>query len=51
MVTVKLLFQIWILKLDRTKLKEYHFDTRFTYNKEIYTRKQAMNLFDNLVRR
>lgn len=21
-----------ILKLDRTKLKDYHFDTRFTYN-------------------
>jgi hypothetical protein len=40
-----------VLKLDETKLKEYHFDTRFTYNKEIYTRKQAMNLFDNLVRR
>lgn len=40
-----------VLKLDETKLKEYHFDTRFTYNKEIYTRQQAMNLFDNLVRR
>ena len=24
-----------VLKLDETKLKEYHFDTRFTYNKEI----------------
>lgn len=40
-----------VLKLDETKLKEYHFDTRFTYNKEIYTRQQAMNLFGNLVRR
>lgn len=40
-----------VLKLDETKLKEYHFDTRVTYNKEIYTRKQAMNLFGNLVRR
>lgn len=40
-----------VLKLDETKLKEYHFDTRVTYNKEIYTRKQAMNLFSNLVRR
>lgn len=40
-----------VLKLDETKLKEYHFDTRFTYNKEIYTRQQAMNLFCNLVRR
>lgn len=36
-----------VLKLDETKLKEYHFDTRFTYNKEIYTRQQAMNLFGN----
>ena len=36
---------------DETKLKEYHFDTRVTYNKEIYTREQAMNLFGNLVRR
>ena len=25
-----------VLKLDETKLKEYHFDTRVTYNKEIY---------------
>ena len=40
-----------VLKLDETKLKEYHFDTRVTYNKEIYTREQAMNLFGNLVRR
>lgn len=40
-----------VLKLDETKLKEYHFDTRFTYNKEIYTRQQAMNLFGNLVKR
>lgn len=40
-----------VLKLDETKLKEYHFDTRFTYNKEIYTRQKAMNLFGNLVRR
>lgn len=40
-----------VLKLDETKLKEYHFDTRVTYNKEIYTREQAMNLFCNLVRR
>lgn len=40
-----------VLKLDETKLKEYHFDTRVTYNKEIYTREQAMNLFSNLVRR
>lgn len=40
-----------ILKLDETKLKEYHFDTRVTYNKEIYTREQAMNLFGNLVRK
>ena len=38
-----------VLKLDETKLKEYHFDTRVTYNKEIYTREQAMNLFGNLV--
>lgn len=40
-----------VLKLDETKLKEYHFDTRVTYNKEIYTREQVMNLFGNLVRR
>lgn len=40
-----------VLKLDEAKLKEYHFDTRVTYNKEIYTREQAMNLFCNLVRR
>ena len=40
-----------VLKLDETKLKEYHFDTRVTYKKEIYTREQAMNLFGNLVRR
>lgn len=40
-----------VLKLDETKLKEYHFDTRVTYNKEIYTREQAMNLFGSLVRR
>ena len=40
-----------VLKLDEAKLKEYHFDTRVTYNKEIYTREQAMNLFGNLVRR
>lgn len=40
-----------VLKLDETKLKEYHFDTRVIYNKEIYKRKQAMNLFSNLVRR
>ena len=40
-----------VLKLDETKLKEYHFDTRVTYSKEIYTREQAMNLFGNLVRR
>ena len=40
-----------VLKLDETKLKKYHFDTRVTYNKEIYTREQAMNLFGNLVRR
>ena len=40
-----------VLKLDETKLKEYHFDTRVTYNKEIYTREQAMNLFGNLVRK
>lgn len=40
-----------VLKLDETKLKEYHFDTRVTYNKKIYTREQAMNLFGNLVRR
>lgn len=40
-----------VLKLDETKLKEYHFDTRVTYNKEIYTREQAKNLFGNLVSR
>lgn len=40
-----------VLKLDETKLKEYHFNTRVTYDKEIYTREQAMNLFGNLVRR
>ena len=40
-----------VLKLDETKLKEYHFDTRVTYNKEIYTREQAMNLLGNLVRK
>ena len=40
-----------VLKLDETKLKEYHFNTRVTYNKEIYTREQAMNLFGDLVRR
>ena len=40
-----------VLKLDKTKLKEYHFDTRVTYNKEIYTREQAKNLFGNLVSR
>ena len=40
-----------VLKLDEAKLKEYHFDTRVTYNKEIYTREQVMNLFGNLVRR
>ena len=36
---------------NEAKLKEYHFDTRVTYNKEIYTREQVMNLFGNLVRR
>lgn len=40
-----------VLKLDKTKLKEYHFDTRVTYNKEMYTREQAMNLFGDLSRR
>lgn len=40
-----------VLKLDEAKLKEYHFDIRVTYNKEIYTREQVMNLFGNLVRR
>lgn len=40
-----------VFKLDEAKLKEYHFDTRVTYNKEIYTREQVMNLFGNLVRR
>ena len=40
-----------VLKLDEIKLKEYHFDTRVAYNKAIYTREQAMNLFGNLVRR
>lgn len=38
-----------VLKLDEAKLKEYHFDTRITYNKEMYTREQAMNLFGDLV--
>ena len=40
-----------VLKLNETKLKEYHFDTRVTYEKEIYTKEQAMNLFGNLARR
>lgn len=31
-----------ILTLDRDRLKEYHFDTRVTYNKDIYTREEAM---------
>lgn len=38
-----------VLKLDEAKLKEYHFDIRITYNKEMYTREQAMNLFGDLV--
>lgn len=27
-----------VLTLDRDKLKEYHFDTRVTYNKEVCNR-------------
>lgn len=38
-----------VLKLDEVKLKEYHFDTRVTYDKELYTREQAMILFGSLV--
>lgn len=38
-----------VLKLDRNKLKEYKFDTTVIYNKERYTREEAMNLFGSLV--
>lgn len=34
-----------ILTLDREKMKDYHFDTRFTYNKESLTRNEAFNLY------
>ena len=54
-----------VFKLDRNKLKEYKFDTnggrrrtgvrpvalseKVIYNKERYTREEAMNLFGSLV--
>ena len=38
-----------VLKLDRNKLKEYKFDTTVVYNKEKYTREEAMNLFGSIV--
>lgn len=34
-----------ILTLDREKMKDYHFDTRFTYNKESLARNEAFNLY------
>lgn len=38
-----------VFKLDRNKLKEYKFDTTVMYNKEKYTREEAMNLFGSMV--
>lgn len=38
-----------VFKLDRNKLKEYKFDTTVIYNRERYTREEAMNLFGSLV--
>lgn len=43
------MLSLGILKLDRTKLKEYHFDTRVNYDSKKYTRKEAMKMFENLV--
>ncbi len=31
--------------IDRSKLKEYKFDTRVTYNKEKFSREEAMRLW------
>ena len=38
-----------ILTLDRKKMNEYHFDTRFAYNKESLTRNEAFNLYMCLI--
>lgn len=32
--------------IDRSKLEEYKFDTRVMYNKEKYTREEAMKLWN-----
>ena len=40
-----------VFKLDRNKLKEYKFDTTIIYNKERYTREEAMNLFGSLIQK
>ena len=33
------------IKVDRTRLEEYKFDTRVAYDKEKYTREEAMKLW------
>lgn len=34
-----------VITIDRSKLKEYKFDTTVTYDKEKYTREEAMKLW------
>jgi len=34
------------ITINRSKLEEYKFDTRVTYNKEKYTREEAMKLWN-----
>ena len=43
------MLSLGILKLDRAKLKEYHFNTRVNYDNKKYTRKEAMQMFENLL--
>ena len=34
-----------VFTLNKEKMNDYHFDTRFTYNKEKLTRNEAFNLY------
>lgn len=34
-----------VFALNREKMNDYHFDTRFIYNKEKLTRNEAFNLY------
>lgn len=39
------LIEYGAISIDRAKLEEYKFDTRVTYNKDKYTREEAMKLW------